>query len=79
MSSLSITLPSLLSISTSPVTLLSFLTESGQPEETGPGAEGWVEVLENSISYGFDITRVMFCSGNCTERIRMGKEVRTSV
>ena len=48
----------------------------GQPESTGPGSPGWVEVIENSISYGFDVTRVMFCSGNCTERMRMGKEVR---
>ena len=48
----------------------------GQPESTGPGSPGWVEVIENSISYGFDVTRVMFCSGNCTERIRMGREVR---
>lgn len=47
----------------------------GQPESTGPGSPGWVEVIENSIRYGFDVTRVMFCSGNCTERIRMGKEV----
>jgi hypothetical protein len=48
----------------------------GQPQETGPESPGWVEVVENNISYGFDITRVMFCSGNCTERIRMGQEVR---
>ena len=27
------------------------------------GSEGWVEVVENGISYSFDITRVMFCSG----------------
>eukprot|EP00596_Hydrurales_sp_CCMP1899_P002322 CAMPEP_0119039050 /NCGR_PEP_ID=MMETSP1177-20130426/8350_1 /TAXON_ID=2985 /ORGANISM="Ochromonas sp, Strain CCMP1899" /LENGTH=281 /DNA_ID=CAMNT_0007002461 /DNA_START=2709 /DNA_END=3551 /DNA_ORIENTATION=- len=46
----------------------------GQPVETGPGSAGWVEVFENNISYGFDVTRVMFCSGNCTERIRMSKE-----
>ena len=48
----------------------------GQPSETGPKSEGWVEVIENNISFGFDITRVMFCSGNCTERMRMGREVR---
>jgi tRNA wybutosine-synthesizing protein 2 len=34
----------------------------------------WVEVFENNISYGIDVIRVMFCSGNCTERIRMSKE-----
>lgn len=32
--------------------------------------DGWVTVLENGISFGFYITRVMFCSGNCSERIR---------
>lgn len=36
--------------------------------------EGWVTVTENAIVYGFDITRVMFCSGNVTERMRMGRE-----
>jgi len=36
---------------------------------------GWVTVLENKISFSFDITRVMFCSGNNTERMRMGKYV----
>ena len=50
----------------------------GQPQDTGPETPGWVEVMENNISYGFDITRVMFCSGNCTERIRMGQEVRNT-
>ena len=33
-----------------------------------------MEVIENGITFGFDITRVMFCSGNCTERMRMGRE-----
>jgi tRNA G37 N-methylase Trm5 len=54
------------------VTLL--LPPLGRPDGTGPGSPGWTEVVENGISFGFDITRVMFCSGNCTERIRMGKE-----
>ena len=36
---------------------------------------GWVTVLENKIAFSFDITRVMFCSGNNTERMRMGKYV----
>ncbi|CAN0050772.1 unnamed protein product [Ectocarpus fasciculatus] len=35
--------------------------------------DGWVVVSENNISFGFDITRVMFCSGNNTERMRMGR------
>jgi len=48
----------------------------GQPAESGPGEAGWVEVLENGIRFGFDITRVMFCSGNVTERMRMGKQAR---
>ena len=37
-----------------------------------PGSPSWVTVVENGISFGFDITRVMFCSGNVTERMRMG-------
>lgn len=32
---------------------------------------GWVEVRENGIVYGWDITRVMFSSGNVTEKARM--------
>ena len=40
----------------------------------GPGSDGWVELIENGITFGFDLTRVMFCSGNCTERMRMGRE-----
>jgi len=46
----------------------------GQPDATGPEAAGWVTVVENRIRFGFDITRVMFCSGNVTERIRMGQQ-----
>ena len=38
----------------------------------GPLSPAWVTVAENGINYGFDITRVMFCSGNVTERMRMG-------
>lgn len=34
---------------------------------------GWVTVLENKISFSFDITKVMFCSGNNTERMRFGR------
>ena len=45
----------------------------GISEETGPGSAGWVTVVENSIAFSFDITRVMFCSGNCTERMRMAQ------
>ena len=58
---------------------MNYILLSGQPSETGPKSEGWVEVIENNISFGFDITRVMFCSGNCTERMRMGREVRIRI
>jgi hypothetical protein len=43
----------------------------GMPATTGPGSDGWVTAFENKIGYNFDITRVMFCSGNVTERMRM--------
>lgn len=36
-------------------------------------SEGWVTVTENKVKFGFDISKVMFCSGNCTERMRMGR------
>jgi tRNA G37 N-methylase Trm5 len=35
-----------------------------------PDDDHWTTVVENGISFSFDITRVMFCSGNCTERMR---------
>jgi tRNA G37 N-methylase Trm5/tRNA(Phe) wybutosine-synthesizing methylase Tyw3 len=37
----------------------------------GPFSAGWVSVKENGLFFSFDITRVMFCSGNVTERTRM--------
>ena len=50
--------------------------------ETGPkrrsqvemllGNDGWVNHLENGVRYLFDVTKVMFSSGNITERRRMG-------
>ena len=46
----------------------------GLPRTTGPSSPGWVVVHENKIAYSFDITRVMFCSGNVTERMRMGQQ-----
>jgi hypothetical protein len=46
----------------------------GRPTDTGPGSAGWVTVVENGVAFGFDVTRVMFCSGNCTERMRMARE-----
>eukprot|EP00750_Incisomonas_marina_P008414 INCI15464.1.p1 GENE.INCI15464.1~~INCI15464.1.p1 ORF type:complete len:1531 (+),score=238.79 INCI15464.1:3380-7972(+) len=36
---------------------------------TGPG---WVETAQHGLIFGFDITKVMFSSGNVTERKRMG-------
>lgn len=36
-------------------------------------APGWVEIRENGIIYGWDLTRVMFSSGNVTEKARMAK------
>jgi tRNA G37 N-methylase Trm5 len=46
--------------------------------ETGPGSRGWVTVVENNIAFSFDITRVMFCSGNVTERMRMARVKATN-
>lgn len=33
---------------------------------------GWVTVTENAVRFSFDLCQVMFCSGNNTERMRMG-------
>ena len=35
------------------------------------GENGWVEVKDNGLIYGFDATKVMYSSGNVTERHRM--------
>jgi len=45
----------------------------GRPDTTGPGSPGWVTVVENKLPFSFDITRVMFCSGNVTERMRAAR------
>ena len=37
------------------------------------GENGWVEVKDNGLVYGFDATKVMYSSGNVTERHRMAK------
>ena len=37
------------------------------------GNSGWVEVKDNGLVYGFDATKVMYSSGNVTERHRMAK------
>ncbi|RHY30642.1 hypothetical protein DYB32_004167 [Aphanomyces invadans] len=36
-------------------------------------ADGWVEVRENGLVYGWDLEKVMFSSGNVTEKARMAK------
>lgn len=36
-------------------------------------ADGYTSIKQNGIYYNFDITKVMFSSGNVSERIRMGK------
>ena len=36
------------------------------------GDNGWVEFLDHGVRFGFDFTRVMFSSGNNTERRRIG-------
>jgi len=52
---------------------------STQPGETLlevlPRSPGWVTVTENGIAFAFEMTRVMFCSGNVTERMRMAKQL----
>ena len=35
------------------------------------GKDGWVEHIDNSIKYVFDATKVMFSSGNITEKLRV--------
>ena len=37
---------------------------------------GWVEHKELGVTYGFDCSKVMFSSGNGTEKKRMGFDVR---
>lgn len=44
---------------------------SVEGDSAGPDSSGWVVVTENHVRYGFDMTKVMFCSGNVTERMRM--------
>jgi len=33
---------------------------------------GWVQTRELGVTYGLDVTKVMFSSGNGTEKARMG-------
>ncbi|CAJ1966223.1 unnamed protein product [Cylindrotheca closterium] len=48
----------------------------GIPDETGPGAPGWIRVTEQGIGQSFDMCRVMFSRGNISEKIRFGKLVQ---
>ncbi len=36
------------------------------------GSNGWVELIDYGIHFGFDATKVMYSSGNVTERHRIG-------
>tara|TARA_S200000501_G_scaffold187310_1_gene176153 strand:- start:5395 stop:6558 length:1164 start_codon:yes stop_codon:yes gene_type:complete len=36
------------------------------------GNEGWVELIDHGVHFGFDATKVMYSSGNVTERHRIG-------
>lgn len=36
------------------------------------GEGGWVELLDHGVHFGFDATKVMYSSGNVTERHRIG-------
>lgn len=36
------------------------------------GKDGWVEFTDHGVQFGLDVTRVMFSSGNVTERRRIG-------
>ena len=35
------------------------------------GTDGWVDHVDNSIQYTFDVTKCMFSSGNITEKLRV--------
>ena len=37
------------------------------------GSDPWVEHLDNGVRYVFDVTRIMFSSGNITEKLRVAE------
>ena len=37
------------------------------------GLDGWVEHVDNDVTYVFDVTRCMFSAGNVTEKLRLAK------
>ncbi|ETN07332.1 hypothetical protein PPTG_13625 [Phytophthora nicotianae INRA-310] len=50
---------------------LLYVNEKALTSQRSKEAPGWVEIRENGIIYGWDLTRVMFSSGNVTEKARM--------
>lgn len=52
---------------------LLFVDTQALPSARAKETPGWVEVRENGIVYGWDLTRVMFSSGNVTEKARMAR------
>ena len=47
------------------------ITRSSQAELL-LGSDGWVELIDHGVHFGFDATKVMYSSGNITERHRIG-------
>ncbi|KAL4169541.1 hypothetical protein KRP22_010460 [Phytophthora ramorum] len=50
---------------------LLYINQKALTSQRSKEAPGWVEIRENGIVYGWDLTRVMFSSGNVTEKARM--------
>ena len=53
-----------------PVTCNKFRTSSIQLVR---GLDGWVEHVDNGVTYVFDVTRCMFSAGNVTEKLRLAR------
>ncbi|KAL3666577.1 hypothetical protein V7S43_008204 [Phytophthora oleae] len=50
---------------------LLYVNDKALTSQRSKQTPGWVEIRENGIIYGWDLTRVMFSSGNVTEKSRM--------
>ncbi|KAK1947897.1 tRNA wybutosine-synthesizing protein 2/3/4 [Phytophthora citrophthora] len=50
---------------------LLYVNDKALASQRSKQTPGWVEIRENGIIYGWDLTRVMFSSGNVTEKARM--------
>ncbi|KAG1700315.1 hypothetical protein DVH05_012116 [Phytophthora capsici] len=50
---------------------LLYVNDKALTSQRSKQSPGWVEIRENGIIYGWDLTRVMFSSGNVTEKARM--------